>query len=768
MQNTDILYVGGISTYNKQIIRLLHSYGYNTLEIIEYNNVTKALNEKDFHFIIIDLGTITFESIDSIKAKTKSNIIVINANDEIQKRNYLFGDFGRIEYFSSNFSAEQIASNIDTFINITKKKININILILDFCNETTKVIHALKSQNKFNIYQAKSVSEAIEISSKKIDIIFYDTQIKGEDGKKLLYCFKDYNEFKKIPSIAIVPNGQDEEYPIVIENGSIDFIKKPLNATELYVKCNLHIEQSIVQKKVNAYKKYMYEYQRILDESNIISKADLKGNITYVNQNFVNISGFSANELIGKSHNIIRHQDTPKDVFKNMWKKIQNKETFKGIIKNKRKDGTPYYVDASVLPILDVDGNISEYIGVRHDITDIMNAKKLFQDDISHAVEPLAFLSKIENYVLLKEFYGETFIQKIEDFVSNKLIELMPPYYKIKKIYHFDNGEFAFFKELKDTILDDVPIFLQNFQENLAAYDFIVDGSKMDINLSFSYTTQKNESFENLKIGILKAQHQKLGIVFCNDYASENKIKAKDNLVIVDMLKDVIENNPSRIISHFQPVYNNKTKQIEKYESLVRVQKNDGTLLSPFFFLEIAKRAGYYLDITNHILDNTFEALKQTDKEITINLSTLDIENSHIRNKILSLIVDPIYHGRVVFELLEDEAAKDFKTIQDFISVVKTVSGVKIAIDDFGAGYSNFERLLDFQPDILKIDGSLIKNIVEDSFSQHVVEAIVLFAKKENIQTVAEFVSDEKILKKVIELGIDYSQGFYIGKPAKL
>ena len=72
--------------------------------------------------------------------------------------------------------------------------------------------------------------------------------------------------------------------------------------------------------------------------------------------------------------------------------------------------------------------------------------------------------------------------------------------------------------------------------------------------------------------------------------------------------------------------------------------------------------------------------------------------------------------------------------------------GFKIAIDDFGSGYSNFERLLDFQPDILKIDGSLIKNIVNDPFSKHVVEAIVLFAKEEKIQTIAEFIADGDIL----------------------
>ena len=92
----------------------------------------------------------------------------------------------------------------------------------------------------------------------------------------------------------------------------------------------------------------------------------------------------------------------------------------------------------------------------------------------------------------------------------------------------------------------------------------------------------------------------------------------------------------------------------------------------------------------------------------------------------------------------------------------------KIAIDDFGSGYSNFERLLEYSPDILKIDGSLIKNIETDEFSRNLVETIVMFAKRQGLQTIAEYVENEKIYNILTELGVDYSQGYYFGKPMKL
>jgi EAL domain-containing protein (putative c-di-GMP-specific phosphodiesterase class I) len=120
-----------------------------------------------------------------------------------------------------------------------------------------------------------------------------------------------------------------------------------------------------------------------------------------------------------------------------------------------------------------------------------------------------------------------------------------------------------------------------------------------------------------------------------------------------------------------------------------------------------------------------------------------------------------------VFLLLEDENVKDFNIIKEFIRHVKQ-RGVKIAIDDFGSGYSNFERLLEFEPDILKIDGSLIRNIVQDSYTKSIVKTIVLFAKTQNIKTIAEYVENEHIFNILNELGVDYSQGYYFGKPEAL
>jgi EAL domain-containing protein (putative c-di-GMP-specific phosphodiesterase class I) len=126
---------------------------------------------------------------------------------------------------------------------------------------------------------------------------------------------------------------------------------------------------------------------------------------------------------------------------------------------------------------------------------------------------------------------------------------------------------------------------------------------------------------------------------------------------------------------------------------------------------------------------------------------------------------DPTLDDRVTFEMLESEAIIDYDSIERFITKVKR-KGAKIAIDDFGSGYSNFAHILNLDVDYIKIDGSLIKNIDKDKNSFKIVKLLVQFAKESNIKTVAEFIENEKILNIVKDLGVDYGQGYYLGKPS--
>jgi EAL domain-containing protein (putative c-di-GMP-specific phosphodiesterase class I) len=197
----------------------------------------------------------------------------------------------------------------------------------------------------------------------------------------------------------------------------------------------------------------------------------------------------------------------------------------------------------------------------------------------------------------------------------------------------------------------------------------------------------------------------------------------------------------------------------------VRIIDETGKVISPFFFLDVSKTSKYYIKITKQVLQNSFKMAENTNKEISINLSFIDMQCKAITDKIIDYFSNrPDIAKKITFEILEDENIKNFTLVKEFIKKIKNY-GVKIAIDDFGAGYSSFERLLEFEPDILKIDASLIKNIETSSLNRKIVETMQNFAKSLGIKTVAEFVSNENIFNIINDIGIDYTQGYFIDEP---
>jgi len=133
--------------------------------------------------------------------------------------------------------------------------------------------------------------------------------------------------------------------------------------------------------------KLLSEYKNAVDRSSIVSKTDKHGMITYVNDKFCHISGYSKEELVGKAHSIVRHDDMPRSAFKNMWQTILNKKPWYGIVKNKKKDGGHYIVEVTINPILNQEGEVEEFIAIRNDITDVIR----LHEDLERTQEDLIF-----------------------------------------------------------------------------------------------------------------------------------------------------------------------------------------------------------------------------------------------------------------------------------------------------------------------------------------------------------------------------------------
>ena len=242
-----------------------------------------------------------------------------------------------------------------------------------------------------------------------------------------------------------------------------------------------------------------------------------------------------------------------------------------------------------------------------------------------------------------------------------------------------------------------------------------------------------------------------------------NKTQSQTSKRIGDVKSAIDE---ERIICVYQPIVSTKNGKIQKYEMLLRLLDTQGAIIPPLEFLPAIRHTNVYINITKIVIDFAIKTLKEHSFELSMNLDLQDIVNDDIMNLIKDgFSQNPELAKRLTIEILEHEEITNFEIIKERINSLKNL-GFTIAIDDFGSGYANFQYLLHLDIDILKIDGSLIRDIDTNKNSYHIVETIGNFAKKMNIKTIAEQVETVHELKTIKSLNIDYVQGYLLGKPS--
>ncbi|MEM5557453.1 EAL domain-containing protein [Aliarcobacter cryaerophilus] len=529
---------------------------------------------------------------------------------------------------------------------------------------------------------------------------------------------------------------------------------------------------------------FLLEYKKAIDESSIVSKTDKNGLITFVNKKFCEISGYEEDELIGKSHNIVRHPSMTKEFFNNLWKTIINKEIFKGVIVNKKKNGLVYYVDTTIIPILDENKNIEEFIAIRHDITKVYEQKKLIEEQFideltllpnrqkllkdfkDNKIQKIAMLN-INSFRDINNFYGfeagDLVLKKFSQILLDKIstnINL--------DLYRVANDVFAICTKNKDN-LEEIRDICTNIIEHFSLNPILINNNSFYLSISIGVARNckdsavQNNLLSKAEYALRMAKKRDISILFLDENI-ELYNKLKENKKLIEELKNALISN--NLLIYGQKLINNISKK-EKYEILMRIKLDDGSILTPYSFLKEAKKAKLYLGMTRMLVKKACEYFKGKDIDFNLNLTLEDIKDQYTMDFIVNAMEKTNTAKQITFEIVESEGIESFTEVSNFIKKAKKL-GCKIAIDDFGTGYSNFEYIIKLDVDYIKIDGSLIKNINTDNNLYLTVQTIVGFAKALKIKTVAEFVHNEEVLNCVKNLDIDYSQGFFIDEPKEL
>ncbi|WP_066358238.1 EAL domain-containing response regulator [Aliarcobacter cryaerophilus] len=394
-------------------------------------------------------------------------------------------------------------------------------------------------------------------------------------------------------------------------------------------------------------------------------------------------------------------------------------------------------------------------------LTNLSNRNKL-KKDLKDSASELMALFDIDEFIATNDLFGEIIGDKIlKEFAS-------------KMRNYFDGNEFLLYRIESDKFavvpknkMDKKDFFniCKDFLEKVENEPFLIDDNEIDINITIGIAQgDGSEAYKYTKriISYARKTFQKIMIY---DDSYNIHISFEENIKWIKQLKQGFKDNLLK--AYFQPIVDTQTKEVIKYEALIRYIDHDGKEFSPYSFLHIAKKTKLYSNIIKVILEDSLKLIKNKNKRVSINISYDDILNEKTTKHIYNFLDENIdYASNIEFEILESEEISDFDLVDVFIDNVSRY-GCKVGIDDFGSGYSNFHLLSRLDIDFIKIDGSLIKNIDQSKDLEIIVKTISNIAKEFDIKTVAEFVANEHIYNKVKELNIDYSQGYFFDKPLK-
>lgn len=393
-------------------------------------------------------------------------------------------------------------------------------------------------------------------------------------------------------------------------------------------------------------------------------------------------------------------------------------------------------------------------------LTGLPNRKALLEDVPKKEFAAIMLLN-IDNFKEMNDLYGHEIGDKILLSVAYAIKEVAAAYPLTLYRMHSDEYALGLREAVSSDAFDDMG---KTILLSLHQMRYSIEGITIFVSLSMGVdicSEHECDLIGRADMALKTAKKRGLSFVKFEDslHVREDYL---NNISWTKKIKDAIDEQ--RFTLHYQGVHETSSQKVFEYEALVRMIDNDGAIIPPVMFLDIAKKSRLYPHITHFVIQEIFRQLKMTPHRYSINLSIDDIMDLETQEMIYELLRNSNVGSRLIFEILEGEGIENYEEVSAFIHHVKEY-GCQIAIDDFGIGYSNFAHIMRLNVDFIKIDASLIKNIDTDPGAQNIVRTIVDFSHRLNLQTVAEFVSSEEIYNECKRIGVDYIQGYYLSRP---
>jgi len=620
-----------------------------------------------------------------------------------------------------------------------------------------KTDHELVWQQDAELYRRDDL-EVIESGQEKIDFEEYQT---GMDGS----C--RWLRTSKIPL-------KDLNNRVIGVLGAYDDITERRQATAEMRRLSSALEQTA--------------------DAVVISSRE--GIIEYVNPAFEKITGYSRAEALGQKTSIIKSDRHDRDFYQNMWETILSGKVYRDVMINRRKDGTLYYEEKSITPLLDEQGQVVNFISTGMDITERMEAEErlhhlayhdvltdmpnraLFMERLSHALSrrysedyliAILFLD-IDRFKNINDTLGHDSGDRLLQSFSHMLLKCVREGDTVARL---GGDEFAIL--LEDLPSVDAATHVAEKIKTALLIPFKVNGPDLFVTTSIGISLYPHDGVDTATL----LKHADAAMYRAKDmgrnnyqfYSNEMSAQALKRLTMENSLHHALELKQFFLL--YQPQVDINNGKIVGAEVLMRWQHPELGLVSPDEFIPLLEETGLIVPVGAWVLQEACQKAKlwnglyDNDFRISVNISGRQFNEEKLSLQVEHLLRETgLAPGFLELEITENVLMQNDQSSMNNLNTLHEI-GIRLSIDDFGTGYSSLSYLKRFPVDVLKIDKSFVSDITSDPDDATIVSAIAVMAHRLNLQVIAEGVETEEQLEFLRHCSCDVIQGYLFSRPVE-
>lgn len=740
----------------------------NFYKIIDFADASDAhrLFKNGYSHIISDIKKAFEEKQTFIEHFKSNNASLLNSIHYIFELNRLIQEDQYQTYETKDIATKQTLLLMKYYVNsyIDKKKINDNLKFLQQIldrDENNLELELLIRHTSKNVKRIENYN--------KVQVIPY-TKGSLEHNLERLHIFLEQDYDKHM------------------------FIEKAITTIFFSAAVVILFILLIMHKRALAIKNELFGFKYAVQNSdNSIVMTDADKNITYVNDAFIEHTGYTREEVIGQNPRILKSGEIPQSVYNDLNKKLKNGKKWDGEFINVRKDKSLYYEKASIIPIY-IDNEVKQYLAIKLNITDYIKQKDELQFLALHDS-----LTKLPNRVSIESTIDKKI--KIAKRNNSKITILFIDLDRFKTINDtlgHDVGDELLIetaKRLKSSLResdevariggDEFLVVLETLDDEYHAgkvcekiielYSKPINTKEYQLNISLSigvsiYPDDGQDYATLLKhADIAMYQAKDAGKNTFRYYQDQLSVDVQKRLILEQAFKGAIENNEFFIM--YQPKYTLTDKKIVGLEALVRWENKYLNSVAPDEFIPIAEDTGFILELGQFIFRQAckdfliFKEHSTTLKRVSINISAVQLYQETFVEDIISIIDEVgINPESIMLEITETYIMKNIQHSMKVLNEFKK-AGLYISIDDFGTGHSSLSYLKKFPINELKIDKSFVDGILNDQNDTVITQSIIGLAQNLGYETIAEGIETQEQEEYLANNGCILGQGFKFCRP---